>query len=117
MEMRSKVLSLLGIAMKGRRIVSGEFQTLEAVRSGQARAVLVAEDASENTGKLFRDKCQYYQVPLYVFGTKEELGRAIGKDLRASLAVCDPGLAAAVGKHLDVKSQVDHECLERSREE
>lgn len=105
METRSKVLSFLGIAMKGRRVVSGEFQTQEAVKGGQAHLVLVASDASENTKKLFRDKCAFYKVPVYEYGTKEDLGRAIGKDLRSSLAVCDLGLAAAVIKQLEMKTQ------------
>lgn len=98
---QSKVLSLLGIAMRGRNLVSGEFQTEEAVKTGSAMLVIVAEDASANTKKLFHDKCSFYEVPVYEYGTKEELGRAIGKDIRSSLAVCDAGLADAIIKHLN----------------
>lgn len=94
--MRSKVYSLLGIAMRGHNLVSGEFQTLEAVRDGTAMLVLLAQDASENTRKVFSDKCSFYKVPMLVFGTKQTLGHAIGKDLRASVGVCDAGLAEAV---------------------
>jgi len=93
-----KVLSYLGLAMRGRNLVSGEFQTEDAVKSGKAILVIVAEDASENTKKLFRDKCSYYQVPVYSYGTKQSLGRAIGKDQRSSLAVTDAGLAQAIEK-------------------
>ncbi len=102
----SKVMSLLGIAMKGRLAASGEFQTLEAVRSGKAKVVLTAGDASENTKKLFRDKCAFYQVPVFEYGRKEDLGRAIGKDLRSSVAICDEGLAAAVIAQLKQETQV-----------
>lgn len=98
---QSKVLSLLGIAMRGRNLVSGEFQTEEAVKTGSAMLVIVAEDASANTKKLFHDKCSFYEVPVYEYGMKEELGRAIGKDIRSSLAVCDAGLADAIIKHLN----------------
>ena len=93
-----KVLSYLGLAMRGRNLVSGEFQTEDAVKSGKAILVIVAEDASENTKKLFRDKCSYYEVPVYSYGTKQSLGRAIGKDQRSSLAVTDAGLAQAIEK-------------------
>ena len=93
-----KILSYLSLAMKGRNLVSGEFQTEEAVKSGAAVLVIVAEDASENTKKLFKDKCSYYEVPVYQYGTKQSLGRAIGKDLRSSLAVTDVGLAQAIEK-------------------
>jgi len=95
-----KVLSYLGLAMRGRNLVSGEFQTEDAVKSGKAILVIVAEDASENTKKLFRDKCSYYQVPVYSYGTKQSLGRAIGKDQRSSLAVTDAGLAQAIEKSM-----------------
>lgn len=87
--------------MRGRNLVSGEFQTEEAVKTGSAMLVIVAEDASANTKKLFHDKCSFYEVPVYEYGTKEELGRAIGKDIRSSLAVCDAGLADAIIKHLN----------------
>lgn len=99
---QNKVLSLLGLAMRGRNLVSGEYQTLEAVKKGTAMLVIVAEDASANTRKLFTDKCTYYGVPIYLFGLKDELGKAIGKDMRSSLGVCDAGLAEAIIKQLEM---------------
>ena len=99
---QNKVLSLLGLAMRGRNLVSGEFQTLEAVRTGTACLVLIAEDASENTRKLFTDKCSFYEVPIRCFGTKDALGGAVGKDMRSSVGICDEGLAKAVIKQLEM---------------
>lgn len=99
---QNKVLSLLGLAMRGRNLVSGEYQTLEAVRKGSAALVLIAEDASANTKKLFRDKCSHYGVPVREYGLKDELGRAIGKDMRSSLGVCDTGLAEAIIGQLEM---------------
>ncbi len=98
---QNKVLALLGLAMRGRNLVSGEFQTLEAVKNGSAMLVIIAEDASANTRKLFTNKCKFYEVPIREFGTKDELGRAIGKDLRSSLGVCDAGLAEEIVKRLE----------------
>ena len=100
---QNKVYSLLGIAMRGRNLVSGEFQTMEAIKKGSAMLVIIAEDASDNTQKLFSDKCSFYEVPMIRYGTKEGLGRAIGKDIRSSVGVCDAGLADAVIKQLDEK--------------
>lgn len=99
---QNKVLSLLGLAMRGRNLVSGEFQTLEAVKNGSAMLVIIAEDASDNTKKLFTNKCTFYEVPILEYGTKDELGRAIGKDMRSSLGVCDVGLAEAVIKQMEI---------------
>ncbi len=93
---QNKIFSLLGIAMRGRNLVSGEVQTLEAIRKGSVRLVVIAEDASDNTVKLFTDKCRQRNIPVFRWGTKESLGRAIGRDLRSSVGVCDGGLADSV---------------------
>jgi len=98
---QNKIYSLIGIAMRGRNVVSGEFASQAAVKSGTAALVIVADNASENTKKLFSNKCSFYQVPYYVYGTKEELGHAMGKDLRSSLAVTDSGIAQAMIKQLE----------------
>lgn len=96
-----KVLSMFGLAARAGRIASGEFQTETAVKAGTACLVVVAEDASDNTKKLFHDKCSFYKIPVVTFGTKEELGHAIGKEFRASLAILDAGFAGAIMKKLE----------------
>lgn len=98
---QNKIFSLLGIAMRGRNLVSGEYQTLEAVKKGSAMLVIVAEDASDNTKKLFSDKCSFYKVPIFRYGTKENLGRAVGKDMRSSVGICNEGLAEAIIKLME----------------
>ena len=98
---QNKVLSTLGLAARGRNVVSGELQTLDAIKDGSAMLVIVAEDASENTRKLFTDKCSFYQVPIKLYGTREELGRAIGKDIRSSLAIVNAGLAQSIIGYLE----------------
>ena len=91
-----RVLSMLGIAAKAGKVVSGEFATENAVKAGKAFLVVTAADASDNTSKKFRDMTDFYRVPLVVYGTKETLGGCIGKDYRSSLAVTDEKLAEAV---------------------
>lgn len=98
---QDKILSLLSLATKAGRTKSGGFQTEQAVKTGTAFLVIVTEDASENTKKKFRNMCDYYQVPIAVYGGKEELGGSIGQEYRASLAVTDPGLAGAIRKQLE----------------
>ena len=104
---QNKVLSLLGLAMRGRNVVSGELQTIEAIKKGSACLILVAADASENSKKLYKDKCSFYEVPVYEYATKEELGRAIGKDFRSAVGVCDFGLANAIIEKLQAADIVE----------
>lgn len=99
----SKVLGMLGLAMKSGNIASGEFLTEQAIRSGTAKLVIIAEDASANTKKKFLNSCSYYKIPVAIFGEKDVLGNAIGKEFRASLAVLDQGLASSISKNLDLE--------------
>ena len=100
-----KIFNLFGIATKSRNVVSGEFSTEKAVKEHKAALVIVAEDASDNTKKMFTNMCTYYKVPIYFFGEKTELGHSMGKEFRASLAVLDQGLADAIEKQLKMSSE------------
>lgn len=91
---------MLGIAAKSGNVVSGEFSTEKAIKTGHAYLVIVSEEASNNTNKMFTNMTDFYEVPMYVFGTKDELGRCIGKEFRASLAITDESLANAVENKL-----------------
>ena len=95
-----KACGMLGLAMRAGKVASGEFGTEKAVKEYKAYLVIVAAEASENTQKKFRNMCQFYKVPYLVFGTKEELGSIIGKEYRASLAVCDENFAKVIREHL-----------------
>ena len=96
---RNKILGLLGLAEKAGKVRNGEFSTEKAVKSGKAGLVIVSEESSDNTKKMFRNMCTYYKVPYFEFGNKEELGHILGKQMRASLAVIDPNFSEALLKH------------------
>ncbi len=87
------IYSTISLSFKAGFVKSGELQTETSVKDGTALLVIVADDASDNTKKLFRDKTSFYKVPFFVFGTKEELGHAIGKEERSSVAITDSGMA------------------------
>ena len=97
---QDKVLGLLGLARKAGRIKSGSEQTIEAIRSGQVRAALIAGDASAGTKKQLLDKCRYRKVPCAFYADMETLGSSIGSGPRSVVAVCDEGFARAVLKEL-----------------
>ena len=109
MDGNRKLLNLIGLATKAGKTVSGEFSTEKAVKTGKAKLVIVAEEASGNTKKQFANMCAYYKVPICWFGKKEELGHAMGKQLRASLAVLDEGLANAMVKQMNWNGGSEYE--------
>ena len=108
-----RVLSLLGLAVKAGKVVSGEFSTENSVKTHKAKIVIIAEDASDNTKKKFRDKCKFYNVPCFLYGTKNTLGHAMGKQDRACAAVEDRGFAKKLetlfGGSAEYGKNSDHE--------
>lgn len=83
---------------------SGNFSVERAVKDGSAYVVIVTTDASDNTKKLFSQKCNYYGIPYYEYGMKEELGRYCGKDMRTSAAILDEGFANQIIKYMNAEN-------------
>ena len=109
MENRQKVLNLISLAMKAGKTVSGEFSTEKAVKKKKAYLVMVSKEASDNTKKMFTNMCTYYKVPICYFGKKDELGHAMGKEMRASLAVVDKSFAEAIVKQMNTIGGSEYE--------
>ena len=106
MTAKDKVFSMIGLAAKAGKVVSGEFSVEKAVKASQAYFVIVAEDASENTKKSFRNSCTFYKVPYVCFGKKEELGHWVGKAQRASICILDEGFAKSIMKKISLNMEV-----------
>ena len=95
------ILSLLGLALRGGNLAVGEEPVEAVARARDARVLLVASDAADNTYrrvKHFADagQCIWLRIPF----TKAELGRAVGRSAAAVVAVTDIGLANAVVRKL-----------------
>lgn len=91
--------------------------TEKEIKDGNAFLVIVADDASENTKKKFRNMCEFYEVPLSFYADKDTLGHAMGKEFRASLAVVDAGFAKGIMKHLAFEtSETDKRIDNRNNE-
>ena len=91
-----KIYQMLGMAARARMLIMGEDLVVREIRAGNARLVIVSEDASKNTMKKLTDKSTFYNVEKHVFGTREELGHAVGKESRVVLALTDNGFAKKV---------------------
>lgn len=95
------ILLFIGLAQKAGKTAGGETAAWAAIRSGRARLVLIAEDASANTKKKFVNQCCYRQVPYRISQKKAMLGRAVGKGERSVLAILDESFAAGIMKKMD----------------
>ncbi len=99
--MENKIYQLLGLCQKGRNLVSGEFAVKQAVLGQEAFLVIVANEASDNTKKLFNDKCSYRNIPHRVWGDSEKLGAALGKPYRVVVGIVDEKLAIKLMDMID----------------
>ncbi len=97
----SSWLSLLGLAARARKVVSGEELVIKDVRNQTVALVLLSEDASENTKKKILDKCGHYRVSVRTASDRETLGRAIGKTERVVIGIKDAGFAKKLTALLD----------------
>ena len=94
-------MSLLGLANRARKIISGEELTIKEIRNGSAKLVLLSADASVNTTKKITDKCNFYEIPFKLVEDRYLLGQAIGKEARVVVAVLDKGFAKKLITLLD----------------
>lgn len=95
-----KIPNTVSLAKKAGKIVSGEEACKEAIRSGKAKLVILAEDVSANTFKSITNSAKTYNVKYILLGTKEELGHAIGNSFNAVIAVCDTGFANSIERKI-----------------
>ncbi|MCD7033741.1 YlxQ family RNA-binding protein [Metabacillus sp. GX 13764] len=99
--MNEQWMSLLGLANRARKVISGEELVVKEVRRGGAKLVLLSDDASANTHKKVTDKCRTYKVPVAFVPDRNVLGKAIGKDARVVAAVTEAGFASKLKGLLD----------------
>lgn len=102
-----KIYSMISLCAKAGRLVSGNFTVENAVKAQKAFLVIVAGDASGNTKKLFNQKCNFYGIPYYEFGDKNNLGRFIGKEFRTSIAILDEGFAQQIIKYMSLNENME----------
>ena len=88
----NKYFQLLGLAMKAGKVHTGE-KALESVKSGEAKLVLLASDASERTKKKVKNKCTFYHVNVVSVDDSIRLSHSIGKTNCMIIAICDEGFA------------------------
>ena len=113
------VLHLLGIARKAGRVEVGEEPVGASARARQARLILVASDAADNSARRAAHFAQAGKAPWFrVPYTKGELGGTVGRASCAMLALTDVGLAAALLARLAAgASEKADKALQRQKEQ
>lgn len=100
--LKNRVLSLLGLARKSGKIVSGtNLVTGELKRKPRSGAmILIAEDASDETCRKIESAAEGSGVVIEQFLTREAIGQAIGKGLRSVVLVEDTGFVETLSRSI-----------------
>ena len=101
MNRNEQFLSLIGLCLRGRNLEVGEEPVEAVARARDARVLLLASDAADNTARRVQHfaeagQCVWLRIPF----TKQELGQATGRGSAAVGAITDTGLAVAVVRRL-----------------
>ncbi len=94
--MVDSINSLLGIAYRAGKIVSGYEHSRKTVQRHKGKLILLAVDASVQTKNFFYSQSKRYNIPLYEISLKDDLGKALGKPSRAIIVCTDAGFANAI---------------------
>ena len=93
-----KILGMLGLATAGGRIALGDSAVREALFRGKAQLIIFARDCGENTREKISRQCIEKGVSHIEFSDKETIGKAVGREGKAVVALTDSGFAKAVEK-------------------
>ena len=98
---QDKWMSLLGLANRAGKVVTGEELVVKAIQRQRVKVVLLAADASDNTKKKILDKCDHYQIPVRFVPNRYTLGKSVGKNARVVAAITDKGFSEKLKLLLD----------------
>ena len=111
---KEKISRLIGLAMRSRKLTYGEHSTLEAIKSGKAKIVFIANDLSENTEKRLLDKSNYRNITTSRIFDRYELGNIIGKEFSSCIAIIDTNFANGIKEYLGGQTIGKEESIHNS---
>ncbi len=99
--MDDPVYKLLGLCMKAGRLLSGNEQVRESIKSKKGTLLIIAEDCAEKAKKEYLYLAESASLPVRLFGDKDKLGAAVGKGIRTALLITDHGFGKSIAEKID----------------
>ena len=99
--MRDKVLNYLGLAARGRLVVTGYNTCAFMMAKKKVKLLILAQDLAENSKKKMISEAERRGVPYKIYGTKEALSHITGKEDSGIFGVTDVNLANAISKEIE----------------
>ena len=92
----TKLQTMIGFAAKSRQLISGSTTVEFAIKKGQVRLVICAQDLSVKTIQHFQHLCETRGISFYSYGSCSDLGQWIGKPGRGVIGIISNHFAATV---------------------
>lgn len=91
-----KFYQLIGLSKRAGKLVSGATAVENSIKTGNARLVIISEEASSHTSQRFYNMCKYGGIDIIKIGNREALGECIGKPDRTLIAITDMAFKAMI---------------------
>lgn len=91
-----KIYTYLGFAARSRTAKAGEQSALAHLKKNDVFLLIIAENAQPKSIDRWQRRAEQYHVPYIMFGSQEELGKAIGSSYKTIIALTDKKLSEAI---------------------
>jgi len=98
--LEEKINSLIALANKAGKAVSGSDKVMDTLRKGEAAILIVAADTSGESKAKFLAVAERAGVETFMFSMKDRLGGPLGKETRTAVAVQRGSFAGTLQKDL-----------------
>lgn len=100
---RADILAMLGLARRAGAVIMGSEPVRQSVRGGNVALVVLAEDAAPGQAAKVERLLAHGSVPWRRFGTRVELGAALGGPPYSAVALTRAGFADRLLVELDAE--------------
>lgn len=84
--------------MRSGNLVFGTDSCIDMIERKKIKLVIVAQDAADRTKKNFQMLCESNSVPIQIFGIKDEISKAIGKENKVVIGIKNKNFADEIAK-------------------
>ena len=82
--------------MKAGKVSFGADSVEETIRKRKVKLVILSEESSDRTKEKFKDICISNKIPVIIYGTIDNLSKAIGKNNKAIIGIKDGNLSKSI---------------------
>lgn len=104
---KADAFRLLGLAQRAGALVAGTDATRRSIRSGEARMILTAADASSVQLRKIEKTMKNRAIPRAVLGDRATLGAAVGRGPTTAVAVTGATFVDELTKRLATEGRTD----------